>query len=53
MPHIVFNNEKNIETPFQRDGVSFNFCAKSFNFTKEDRRTEYKIGVNYENKDFY
>ncbi|WP_404316941.1 tRNA (guanosine(46)-N7)-methyltransferase TrmB [Malaciobacter canalis] len=52
MPHIVFNNEKNIKTPFEKNGVDFKFCAKSYNFTKEDRRVEYKIGVSYENKEF-
>jgi tRNA (guanine-N7-)-methyltransferase len=52
MPHIVFNNEKNIKTPFEKNGVDFKFCAKSYNFTKEDRRVEYKIGVSYESKDF-
>jgi tRNA (guanine-N7-)-methyltransferase len=52
MPHIIFNNEKNIKTPFEKNGVDFKFCAKSYNFTKEDRRVEYKIGVSYESKDF-
>ncbi|PHO13001.1 tRNA (guanosine(46)-N7)-methyltransferase TrmB [Malaciobacter marinus] len=52
MPHIVFNNEKNIKTPFEKNGVDFKFCAKSYNFNKEDRRVEYKIGVSYESKDF-
>ncbi|AXX92098.1 tRNA (guanosine(46)-N7)-methyltransferase TrmB [Malaciobacter molluscorum LMG 25693] len=52
MPHIVFNNDKEIKIPFEKNGVSFTFMAKSYNFTEDARREEYKIGVNYDNKDF-
>ncbi|MFV0563755.1 tRNA (guanosine(46)-N7)-methyltransferase TrmB [Malaciobacter mytili] len=52
MPHIVFNNYEDIKTPFEKNGVLFNFCAQSYNFTDKERRTEYKIGVSYENKEF-
>ncbi|RXJ96413.1 tRNA (guanosine(46)-N7)-methyltransferase TrmB [Malaciobacter molluscorum] len=52
MPHIVFNKDKEIKLPFEKNGVSFTFMAKSYNFTKEARREEYKIGVNYDNKEF-
>ncbi len=52
MPHIVFNNYKDIKTPFENNGVLFNFCAQSYNFTNKERRIEYKVGVSYENKEF-
>lgn len=52
MPHIVFNNAKEIKTPIQQDGVLFKFIAKSFNFTQQPRKTEYKIAVESENQEF-
>lgn len=52
MPHIVFNNTKEIKTPIQQDGVLFKFIAKSFNFTQQPRKTEYKIAVESENQEF-
>jgi len=52
MPHIVFNKTELINTPSSKDGVDFKFIAKSYNFTKHPRNTEYKIAVKNENKDF-
>jgi tRNA (guanine-N7-)-methyltransferase len=52
MPHIVFKKNQLINTPSQKDGVDFKFIAKSYNFTEKHRRTEYKIAVVNENKDF-
>lgn len=51
MPHIVFKKNKLISTPNQSNGVDFNFIAKSFH-TDETRRTEYKVAVSSENKEF-
>ncbi len=52
MPHIQFKKNDLIQTPSESDGVCFNFCAKSYNFTNEPRQTEYKIAVTSEKKDF-
>lgn len=52
MPHILFNKSNKLETPFQENGVSFNFIAKSYNFTKQDRKIEYKISVCKDEKEF-
>ncbi len=46
MPHIVFNKyNKQLVTPSKKDDVTFNFQAKSYNFTQKERNTEYKISV--------
>ena len=43
MPHIVFDKyNKELETPSVNGDVSFNFVAKSYNFTDKERKTEYK-----------
>ena len=52
MPHIVFNKTDLITTPSSSDGVQFNFIAKSYNFSDYERKTEYKVAVTNENKDF-
>ena len=52
MPHIVFDTKEKLEVPSQVDGVKFDFIAKSFNFRDDIRKTEYKISVKNENKDF-
>ena len=40
MPHIVFERKELITTPSQKDGVDFEFIAKSYNFTQKIRKTE-------------
>jgi tRNA (guanine-N7-)-methyltransferase len=52
MPHIVFNKTNLIKVPSSKDGIDFNFIAKSYNFTDHERRTEYKIAVTNDHKDF-
>ena len=52
MPHIQFTKTNLIKTPCEQDGVFFDFCAKSYNFTDKPRHTEYKIAVKNENRDF-
>lgn len=52
MPHIVFNKKELITTPSQKDGVDFKFIAKSFDFTKGQRNTEYKVAVETQDKEF-
>lgn len=52
MPHIVFSKSKTLEVPSQCDGVTFNFIAASYNFTQKPRKTEYKIGITHDNKEF-
>lgn len=52
MPHIQFTKKDLLKTPFVQDGVSFDFCATSYDFTQNSRKTEYKIAVRNENKDF-
>ena len=52
MPHIVYEEKEIINAPLKIDGVDFRFVAKSYNFTNKTRRTEYKIAVNNENRDF-
>ena len=44
MPHILLKNDKPLKTPYQANGVSFDFIAKSKN--------EDKIAVTYKNKRF-
>ncbi len=53
MPHIIFDSfKKELVTPSKNEDVTFKFIAKSFNFTSKPRKTEYKICVEKENKDF-
>ncbi|MCG3657804.1 tRNA (guanosine(46)-N7)-methyltransferase TrmB [Aliarcobacter butzleri] len=52
MPHIVFKKNELLRTPSIKDGVSFEFIAKSYNFTSTPRRDEYKIAVKDQDKDF-
>ncbi|PUE66312.1 tRNA (guanosine(46)-N7)-methyltransferase TrmB [Arcobacter lacus] len=52
MPHIVFEKNDLLKTPSAKDGVSFEFIAKSYNFTSKPRRDEYKIAVKDQDKDF-
>lgn len=52
MPHIVFTEHNELKTPTTCDGVLFNFIAQSYNFTNKPRKTEYKVGVQSENKEF-
>ncbi len=53
MPHIIFDSfNKDLVTPSKNEDVTFKFIAKSFNFTSKPRKTEYKICVEKENKDF-
>ena len=34
------------------DGVEFKFIAKSYNFTQKERKTEYRIALENQGKDF-
>jgi len=52
MPHIVFNKNDQLITPSKIDGVDFDFIAKSYDFTNSNRKTEYKISVRNENREF-
>ncbi len=53
MPHIAFDKyNKKLKTPLEKDGVYFNFIAKSYNFTKKQRKPEYKICIKKDNKEF-
>ena len=52
MPHIVFERKELITTPSQKDGVGFEFIAKSYNFTQKTRKTEYKIALKNQGKEF-
>ncbi|MCT7600720.1 tRNA (guanosine(46)-N7)-methyltransferase TrmB [Aliarcobacter butzleri] len=52
MPHIVFEKNELLKTPSIKDGVSFEFIAKSYNFTSIPRKDEYKIAVKDQDKDF-
>uniref|UniRef100_UPI004048924F tRNA (guanosine(46)-N7)-methyltransferase TrmB n=1 Tax=Aliarcobacter sp. TaxID=2321116 RepID=UPI004048924F len=52
MPHIVFEKKELITTPSSQDGIDFKFIAKSYNFTEKERRTEYKIGLINQDKEF-
>ncbi|RDX34145.1 tRNA (guanosine(46)-N7)-methyltransferase TrmB [Arcobacter sp. HD9-500m-PIT-SAG03] len=52
MPHIQFKKNDLIKTPIQENGVFFDFCAKSYNFTDKQKQTEYKIAVKYKERDF-
>lgn len=52
MPHILFEKKDLINTPSSIDGVDFEFIAKSYNFTTKERKTEYRIALKHQNKDF-
>ena len=52
MPHILFEKKDLINTPSSFDEVDFEFIAKSYNFTKKERKTEYRIALKHQNKDF-
>ena len=52
MPHILYENKELIKTPSSIDGVDFLFVAKSYDFTSSNRKTEYKISVLNNNKEF-
>jgi tRNA (guanine-N7-)-methyltransferase len=52
MPHIVFEKKELINTPSNKDGVDFEFIAKSYNFTQKVRKIEYKIALKNEGRDF-
>ena len=52
MPHIVFERKELITTPSQKDGVEFEFIAKSYNFTQKIRKTEYRIALKNQGKEF-
>jgi tRNA (guanine-N7-)-methyltransferase len=52
VPHILFSDAKKLKTPFEQDGVFFNFISNSVNFNNPNRRVEHKIGVKYDNKEF-
>jgi len=54
MPHIVFNKKnKELVTPSKYGQISFDFVAKSYNFSDQTRKTEYKIAVQKDNKKFF
>ena len=50
MPHIVFEKKELISTPSQKNGVDFQFIAKSHNFTEKTRQIEYRIALKNEEK---
>lgn len=52
MPHIVFEKKELLKTPLVKDGVFFEFIAKSYNFTSKPRRDEYKIAIKNQDKEF-
>ncbi len=52
MPHIVFEKKELISTPSQKNGVDFQFIAKSHNFTEKTRQIEYRIALKNEEKEF-
>ena len=52
MPHILFEKKELIQTPSSKDGVDFEFIAKSHNFTEKVRKIEYRIALKHQEKDF-
>ena len=52
MPHILFEKKELISTPSKKDGVDFKFIAKSYNFTEKQRKTEYRIALENNEKEF-
>ena len=52
MPHILFEKNDLIKVPSVKNGVEFDFIAKSYNFTQKERKTEYRIAVKNQNKEF-
>ncbi|WP_044415293.1 tRNA (guanosine(46)-N7)-methyltransferase TrmB [Halarcobacter anaerophilus] len=54
MPHIVFDKKnRELVTPSKYEDFSFDFVAKSYNFTNKPRKPEYKIAVKKDNKKFF
>ena len=51
MPHILFEKKELIQTPSSKDGVDFEFIAKSHNFTEKVRKIEYKIALENKGKE--
>src|SRR5574344_1789290 len=51
MPHIVFKSNPIVKTPFKSNNMEFLFVAQSFS-KESDRKTEYKVAVKYQNRDF-
>src|SRR5574344_1351837 len=51
MPHIVFKSNPIVKTPFKSNNMEFLFVARSFS-KESDRKTEYKVAVKYQNRDF-
>ncbi len=52
MPHIVFERKELINIPSNLDDVEFKFIAKSYNFTQKERKTEYRVAVINQRKEF-
>lgn len=52
MPHIVFERKELINIPSNLDDVEFKFIAKSYNFTQKERKTEYRVAVINQGKEF-
>ena len=52
MPHIVFEKKDLITTPSNIDAIEFKFIAKSYNFTQKERKTEYRIALENQGKEF-
>lgn len=52
MPHIILKKKELLKTPSNLDGVYFKFIAKSYNLSNKPKKTEYKIVVENENKEF-
>ena len=53
MPHITFSENQKLSIPSSSNGVEFKFIAKSYDYTKTNRKAEYKIAVAVENKPFF
>lgn len=51
MPHIFTESLNLIDTPSSKDGVDFEFIAKSYEI-QEHRQTEYKISTKINNKQY-
>ncbi|MGE4384023.1 MAG: tRNA (guanosine(46)-N7)-methyltransferase TrmB [Arcobacter sp.] len=52
MPHIVFERKELINIPSNLDDVEFKFIAKSYNFTQKERKTEYRVAVINQGREF-
>lgn len=54
MPHIVFDKQnKQLVTPLKNQEFTFDFVAKSYNFTQKERKPEYKIAMKKDDKEFF